>query len=149
MKIFAIVGLFALAIPAIAQTDPDERDPLIAAVIVYTASYSIERWQKYCSTEFPSTSLNIAAARSAWMDSHMDLLQMAGSILKSRLTKEERTQVGVQARLTNDDLERKLNAAPMGARKDWCEQSPQRIAAPQMDLHRRTVLVNTLETFSQ
>ena len=137
MKIFAFVGLLVLASQAVAQVDPDERDPLIAAVIVYSASYSIERWEKYCSSEFPSTAIHIAAARSDWMDSHMDLLQKAGSILKSRLTKDERTQIGVQARLTNDELERKLNAAPMGARKDWCDQSPQRIGAPEMDLHRR------------
>ena len=145
MKVFALVGLLALTTQVAAQPALDESDPLIAAVIVYSASYSIERWEKYCSTEFPSTALHVGAARSAWMDTHMDLLRKAGNILKNRLSKDERTQVGVQARLTNDELEQKLNAAPMGVRKDWCDQSPQRIAAPEMDLRRRTVLVTAIE----
>ena len=146
MRIIALVGLLALTIQVGAQPALDESDPLIAAVIVYSASYSIERWDKYCSSEFPSTALAVGAARSSWMDSHMDLLRKAGNILKSRLSKDERTQIGVQARLTNDELEQKLNAAPMGVRKDWCDQSPQRIGAPEMDLWQRTVLVNAIES---
>ena len=47
-----------------------------------------------------------------------------------------------------DELEKKLNAAPMGSRKDWCEQSPQRINAPEMNLLRRSVLVNAIESFA-
>ena len=148
MRPILIAGFLILASQAIAQPALDESDPMIAAVIVYSASYSIERWQEYCASEFPSTADAVTAAREAWMDRHGDLLARAGDILKSQLSYDERMQIAVQARLTNDELEEKLNAAPMGSRKDWCDQSPQRIGAPDMDLRRRTVLVNALEALA-
>lgn len=149
MRLFLIASLLLFTGQAGAQQTPDESDPLIAAVIVYSASYSIERWEKYCASEFPSTADAVKAAREAWMDSHLDLLTSAGDILKSQLSHDERVQIGVQARLTNDELEKKLNAAPMGSRKDWCAQSPQRINAPEMNLHRRTILVNAIESVAR
>lgn len=148
MRLVLISSLLALASQAPMQPALDESDPLVAAVIVYSASYSIERWEEFCSSEFPSTSDAVTAAREAWMDSHTELLTKAGDILKSKLSYDERLQVAVQARLTNDELEEKLNAAPMGSRKDWCDQSPQRISAPEMDLRRRTVLVNAIESLA-
>ena len=149
MRLILIASLLALAGQAAAQPAPDESDPLIAAVIVYSASYSIERWEQYCASEFPSTADAVGAAREAWMDSHLDLLTKAGNILKSQLSHDERVQIGVQTQLANDELEDKLSAAPMSSRKDWCDQSPQRISSPQMNLLRRTVLVNAIEGFAQ
>ena len=148
MRLFLIASLLLLTGQATAQPALDESDPLIAAVIVYSASYSIERWEEYCSSEFPSTAEAVKAARQAWMASHLGLLTKAGDILKSQLSHDERVQVGVQSQLANDELEKKLDAAPMGSRKDWCDQSPQRINAPEMNLHRRTVLVNAIESFA-
>ena len=148
MRLILIASLLTLASHAMAQPALDESDPTIAAVIVYSASYSIERWHEYCSSEFPSTADAVTAAREAWMDRHQDLLTRAGDILKSQLSYDERMQIAVQARLTNDELEEKLNAASMGSRKDWCDQSPQRINAPEMDLRRRSVLVNALKALA-
>ncbi len=148
MRFLIIACLLGLAGQTAAQPALDESDPLIAAVIVYSTSYSIERWEKFCASEFPSTGDRVKAARAVWVDLHMDLLMKAGTILKSQYSDDERTQIGVQARLANDELEEKLSAAPMGSRKDWCDQSPQRIASPQMDLLRRAVLVNAIESFS-
>ena len=149
MRLILIATLLALANQASAQPALDESDPLIAAVIVYSTSYSIERWEQYCASEFPSTGAQVKAARAVWVDVHMDLLMKAGNILKSQYSDDERTQIGVQARLANDELEEKLSAAPMGARKDWCDQSPQRINAPEMNLLRRNVLVDAIESFAR
>ncbi|MDJ0792662.1 MAG: hypothetical protein QNI98_00355 [Woeseiaceae bacterium] len=148
MRLLLIASFLLLAGQAVAQPVLDESDPLIASVIVYSASYSIERWEGYCASEFPSTAGAVKAARETWMDRHLDLLTKAGNILKSQLSHDERVQIGVQARLTNDELEKKLNAAPMGSRKDWCDQSPQRINAPEMNLLRRAVLVNAIESLA-
>ena len=148
MRVTVMAGLLLLANQAVAQPAPDESDAVIAAVIVFSASYSIERWEEYCASEFPSTADAVRAARGAWMNTHLGLLTKAGNILKSQLSHDERVQIGVQTQLTNDELEKKLNAAPMGSRKDWCDQSPQRINAPEMNLLRRTVLVNAIESFA-
>ena len=148
MRLVLIASFLFAAGQAAAQPALDESDPLIASVIVHSASYTIERWEEYCSSEFPSTADAVKAARESWMGRHLELLTKAGNILKSQLSHEERVQIGVQAQLTNDEIEEKLNAAPMGVRKDWCEQSPQRINAPQMNLLRRPILVNTIENFA-
>ncbi len=148
MRILIVTCLFLAGGLTAAQPAPDESDPLIAAVIVFSAAYSIERWEEYCASEFPSTAERIKSARQAWMDSHLDLLHKAGSIMKTHYSNDERTMIGVQTQLTNDELVEKLNAAPMGARKDWCDQSPERILAPQMNLHRRTVLVKAIESLA-
>ena len=148
MRLILITSFLFVAGQAAAQPVLDESDPLIASVIVYSASYSIERWEEYCASEFPSTADAVKAARKSWMDKHLELLTKAGNILKSQLSHEERVQIGVQTQLTNDELEKKLNAAPMGARKDWCDQSPQRINAPEMNLLRRAALVNAIEGFA-
>ena len=148
MRLLLLASFLFVAGQAAAQPALDESDPLIASVIVYSASYSIERWEEYCASEFPSTADAVKAARETWMGRHLDLLTKAGNILKSKLSHEERVQIGVQTQLTNDEIEEKLNAAPMGARKDWCDQSPQRINAPQMNLLSRSVLVNAIESFA-
>ena len=148
MRLLLTTSFLFLAGQAVAQPVLDESDPLIASVIVHSASYSIERWEAYCASEFPSTANAVKAARETWMESHFGLLTKAENILKSQLSHDERVQIAVQARLTNDEIEKKLNAAPMGSRKDWCDQSPQRINAPEMNLLRRAVLVNAIENFA-
>lgn len=137
-----------VAIDAVAQPVPDESDPLIAAVIVYSTSYAIERWESYCVAEVPSSATSIETSRTAWMNSHSGLLNKAATILKSQYSKDERTQIAVQARLTNDELENRLGAAPVSSRQEWCEQSPQRILSPQMDLNRRQTLTSALQNFT-
>lgn len=148
MKTFLIVGLLMVAANAAAQPVPDESDPLIAAVIVYSTSYAIERWESYCIAEVPSSATSIEISRASWMDSHSNLLSKAAIVLKSQYSKEERVQIAVQARLTNDELENKLSAAPASSRQEWCEQSSRRILAPQMDLNRRQILTHTLQDFT-
>ncbi len=147
MRRFVCLVLAITTSIAAAQSAPDESDPIEAAVIVYSTSYAIERWESYCAAETPSSASDIENARTNWMDAHMDLLIKAGSILKSQLSKDERVQIGVQARLANDELEGKLRAAPPESRQDWCEQSPQRILSPQMNLYRRPTLVQTIDGF--
>ena len=141
---FVILGLLTMAAHTFAQTMPDESDPLIAAVIVYSASYSIERWESYCASESPQSANAIATARSTWMDSHARLIDKAAAIFRTQYSKEERIQIGVQARLTNDELENKLSAAPDSVRQEWCDQSPERILSPQMNFNHRSTLVKAL-----
>ena len=147
MRFLICLVLATLAGTAMAQQAPDESNPIEAAVIVYSTSYAIERWESYCVSEIPASAADIENARSNWMDTHMDLLVKAGTILKSQLSRDERVQIGVQARLANDELEGKLSAAPPEARQNWCVQSPQRILSPQMNLYRRTTLVQTINGF--
>ncbi len=148
MRFLTCLVLATLATGALAQQAPDESNPIEAAVIVYSTSYAIERWESYCVAESPASASDVEKARSNWMDTHMDLLVKAGSILKSQLSRDERLQIAVQARLANDELEGKLSAAPPESRQDWCEQSPQRILSPQMNLHRRSTLVQTIDEFN-
>lgn len=143
-----ILGLLTVAAPTFAQTAPDESDPLIAAVILYSASYSIERWESYCATESPASSDAIASARSAWMDSHANLIDKAAVILQTKYSRDERIDIAVQTRLANDELEHQLSAAPKSARREWCYQSPQRILSPELDFNRRSTLVAALQAFS-
>lgn len=121
---------------------------MIAAVIVYSTSYSIERWEKFCAKENPASTTSIAAARESWMDSHLDLLTTAGTIFKTRYSKDERLNIAVQARLVNDELESKLASATAASRKNWCDQSAERILSSQMDLNNRSTLVRALRSFS-
>ena len=127
---------------------PDESDPLIASVIVYSTSYSIERWEKYCATESPVSEAAIASAREEWMESHSTLLGQAATILQSNYSRDERLQIAVQARLTNDELESQLSAAPVASRRQWCNESAQRILSPEMDLNRRATLVQAMQSAS-
>lgn len=127
---------------------PDESDPLIAAVVVYSTSYSIERWEGFCATENPVSAPAIASARNEWMDSHAKLLEQAATILQSNYSRDERLQIAVQARMANDELESQLSAASIAERRQWCNESAQRILSPQMDLRRRATLVQAMENAS-
>ena len=147
MRTILFASLLAIASPGFAQPEPDESDPLIAAVIVYSTSYSIERWESYCAKENPSSATSIAAARESWMASHGDLLTAAGTLFKTRYSRDERMNIAVQARLSNDELESKLASATAASRKSWCDQSAARILSPQMDLNGRTTLVRALRDF--
>lgn len=148
MRALTITACLLMAQQAIAQAAPDESDPLIAAIVVYSTSYSIERWQNYCAKEHPVSAAAISSARDEWMDSHMPLLQQAASILQSSYSRDERLEIAVQARLTNDELENKLSAAPVASRRQWCNESARRILSPQLDLNQRTTLVNAMESAS-
>ena len=133
---------------AAAQSMPDESDPRLAAVIVYSTSYSIERWELYCAKESPVSAPAIASARREWMELHMSLLEQAATILHSNYSADERTQIGVQARLANDELENRLSAAPASSRRQWCNESARRILSPEMDLRQRATLVSAIERAS-
>ena len=128
-----------------AQPVPDESDPLIASVIVYSTAYSIERWEQYCASESPVSAPAIASAREEWLTAHATLLEQAATLLQSNYSRDERLQIAVQARLTNDELESKLSAAAVGSRRQWCNESARRILSPQMDLRRRPTLVAAIE----
>lgn len=148
MRTLFIASLLFVASQGFAQPALDESDPLIAAVIVYSTSYSIERWEKFCAKENPASATSIAAARESWMDSHGELLTTAGTIFKTRYSKDERLNIAVQARLANDELEGKLTSATAASRKNWCDQSAERILAPQMNLNSRSTLVGALRSFT-
>lgn len=148
MRNIVLVGLLSIAAQAFAQTAPDESNPLIAAVIVYSASYSIERWESYCASQRPASANAIATARSTWMDRHADLIDKAAAILQTKYSKDERVQIAVQARLANDELESQLGAASNSMRQQWCDESPQRILSPEMNFNRRTTLVQALQRFT-
>ena len=144
MRVLTIAAFLALSTIVAAQTMPDESDPLIAAVVVYSTSYSIERWESYCAKESPVSAAAIASARGEWMAAHSTLLQQAATILQAGYSRDERLQIAVQARLGNDELEGKLSTAPVGTRRQWCNESAQRILSPQMDLNRRATLVKAM-----
>lgn len=145
MRILLVLGLLIPAAQAAAQA-LDERDPMTAAVVVYSTSYAIERWESYCAAEYPVFSAAIADARSDWMAAHDALLNKAAALLQSTLTRDERMQIAVQTRLTNDDFEQQLSAAPAETSRQWCEESPARIRADQLNLTRRANLVAALDS---
>ena len=82
------------------------------------------------------------------MESHSALLEQAATILQSNYSRDERLKIAVQARLTNDELESKLSAAPLATRRQWCNESAQRILSPEMDLKQRATLVRAMEEAS-
>lgn len=145
MRILLVLGLLMPAAEAMSQA-LDERDPTTAAVVVYSTSYAIERWESYCAAEHPAFSAAIADARSDWMATHDALISKAATLLQSTLTRDERMQIAVQTRLTNDEFEQGLAAAPPQASRRWCEESPARIRAERLDLTRRVNLVDALAT---
>jgi hypothetical protein len=130
-----------------AQPAPDESNPLIASVIVYSQAYSIERWQSYCSKENPESEQAISAARTKWLEQHAALYGKAAQILQSQYTKEQRVNIAVQAKLTNNELEAKLASASPQERKQWCQESPMRIADRHMNLLARGKLVKAITEF--
>lgn len=145
MRLPVTIACLVMASLVAAQPVPDESDPLIASVIVYSTAYSIERWESYCAKESPVSAPAIASAREEWLMAHATLLEQATTILMSNYSKDERLQIAVQARLTNDELESKLSAAPLASRRQWCNESARRILSPEMDLKQRATLVAAME----
>ncbi len=143
--IYLMLLLTATALPA--QPTLDESDPLIASVIAYSQAYSIERWETFCAREYPETEQSISAARSEWLEQHADLIDKVSRILQSEYTKDERTSIAVQAKLANNEFEDRLASAPTQERKQWCQESPMRIADQRMSLLERPVLVDAIMEF--
>ena len=145
MKIFGIILVF-FSHPLIAQAEspPDESNPVIASVIVASQAYSFEKWEKYCNKAFPAYTQEILSARTKWLETHNDLYEKAGVVIRDQIPKNDRIGLVREWNMMAKQLESSLQAANINERKNWCKNSPKRILDPRMNLLTRVKLVDAI-----
>ena len=145
MKIFGIVLLFfSQLIIAQAESSPDESNPVIASVIVASQAYSFEKWEKYCNKTFPTYTQEISNARNKWLETHNNLYEKAGVVIREQIPKNDRIGLVREWNMMAKQLESSLQAASINERETWCKNSPKRILDPRMNLLTRSKLVDAI-----
>lgn len=143
-RLALFIPFLLVAASARAEAPPDESDPVIASIIFYSQSYAIERLQGWCRKEVPASAAPIEAAREEWDRVHRPLWDKVPGILKTKLSREARLAVAVQARRDNDEIVERLASAPRAERVSWCEQAPARIRSEELSLMGRSQLVRAI-----
>ena len=148
MKYFiAVLILVSQSIYAQPQSLPDESNPIIASVIVMSQAYAIERLVGYCDKNYPSYTFGNKTAQDKWLASHDNIYKKAGKIIISQMPKEQRKAMFRNFKLTNNEIEKKLDVASAIGKESWCKSASQKIQAPQMSLLNRTTLVRAISNF--
>lgn len=141
-----MVALSASLPMAAAAAEPDESDPLIAAYMFSSQRYVFERMQAWCATQGLGSAEAIGKARADWDHQHASLQDKASKILQSRLSEKGRATLEDRRKSENDASEAKLATASLEKRTGWCEGLPSKILAPSMNLMRRPVLVDAIQS---
>lgn len=147
MRYPIVIVALLTGLPMMAQAELAEDDPITASIIFYSQSYAIERIQKWCARIYPDSAGPIQQAHDKWDTSHQPFWGVVPGLLKSQLSKDERMNIAVQARLDNDEIEAKLAKAPQTEQVQWCEDAPTKITSPQMSLMNRPALLRAVTTF--
>lgn len=129
------------------QAELAEEDPITASIIFYSQSYAIERIQKWCARIYPESAGPIQQARDEWDATHQPFWDVVPDLVKSQLSRDQRMNIAVQARLDNDEIEAKLAKASPAEQIRWCKGAPAKITSPQMSLMNRPELLQAITTY--
>lgn len=141
-----IVSLLT-GLPMMTQAELAEDDPVTASIIFYSQSYAIERIQKWCAKVYPESAGPIQQARDKWDASHQPFWDVVPGLLQSQLSKDERMNIAIRARLDHDEIEAKLAKATRDEQIRWCKNAPAKITSPQMSLMNRPDLLQVITTY--
>lgn len=133
-----------IATPSFQSGARESADPLMAAAITLGLAASIDQVRDWCATVDTTSVGPIAQAQADWRSRHAVLLDRTQSILRSRLSGDERSKIDARIRLEGVSIVSRLSSADRASQLAWCRNAPAGIDSPQMDLNTRPTLVKAI-----
>lgn len=125
----------------------DERDPIVASTVLLTTAYFTQRWEAFCQRMHPETVTPIRTARAEWMARHETLHAKAGDIFTALLTTQQRRQMMANWKAENELLESRLAGATRQESRNWCVETPNTFAQPEMNILERSQIAATIRNY--
>ena len=122
----------------------DESDPIVAATIVLSTAYVLERLENLCQRLHPATVPAIKTARESWLARHEALYNKAGDIFTAVLSTQQRSQQLSNWTTQSDQIGESLGAATRQESRSWCVEAPDRLSQPEMNIIGRSQVVSTI-----
>ena len=126
----------------------DERDPIVAASMVLSSAYALERFEEFCQDRHPRTATLVSEAREQWMAQHQELIEKAELVYEELLSFEQRTSLRSRRQAENDRIVAAVSEALPAESFEFCTGVNATFQAPEAILTNHEQLVATLENFS-
>ena len=122
----------------------NESDPVVAATIVLSTAYVLERLEALCQRLHPATVPALKTAHDAWMARHDAVYNKAGDIFTSVLSTQQRSQLFADWKSQSDQIEEMLGSATRQESREWCAEAPNTFIQPEMNIVERPQVVATI-----
>lgn len=147
-----ILVVLAVLIPVVGSAQiagqMDERDPIVAASMVFSSAYALERFEGFCESRHPRTATLVSEARQQWMAEHQELYDQALRVYKELLTAQQINALRSRRQAENDRVVDMINAATPAESFQFCSNVGTTFQAPEAILTDHPLLVATLANFS-
>lgn len=150
MQKLVLISMLLVPVTATAQISGqmDERDPVIAASMVLSSAYALERFESFCESRHPRTASLVSEARQQWMTEHQALYDQALRVYEELLTVEQRNSLRARRQAENDRVVAMVSEATPAQSFEFCSSVNTTFQAPEAVLTNHAQLVATLAEFA-
>jgi hypothetical protein len=127
-----------------ANVADQDRDPLLASMVVYGKQLTVEKGVRFCTTFAPRTAHAVVAARDLWKIRTAQLHDKKNKIVASRITSPNLQKMVENVENDTDAYLERMRSVPLAEKVQWCDRLPASMTSPELDATRNPTLVRTI-----